>query len=74
MEGANHAGQCVNPLWVKRMLDSCNALGLERLDSLGDLVTEFDAADALIAALDAGRLTLDFDLEPDAPDAGGLDG
>src|SRR5271166_560082 len=56
------------------MLDGCEALGLERLDSLCDLVTELNAADALITALNAGRLPLDFDCEPDAADAGGLHG
>ena len=54
------------------MLDGGDAFGLERIDRLGDLVAELDAADALIAPLDAGRLALDFDLEPDAADAGRL--
>src|ERR1700722_2657046 len=51
-----------------------DALGFEISDRLGDGVAEIDAADPLVAFLDAGRLALNLDLEPDATDAGGLHG
>src|SRR5262245_9710548 len=54
------------------MLDGRHALVLEFLHRADDLVAEFNRADTLIALLDAGRLALDVDLEPDAADAGGL--
>src|SRR5205807_1504190 len=38
------------------------------------LVAEIDSADALVALLNAGGLAADFDLEPDAANAGRLHG
>src|SRR6516164_11153936 len=55
------------------MLDGGNALGLKGLHRLCDLVAELDAADALIAALNARGLSVNFDLEPDTTNAGRLD-
>src|SRR5580693_7106866 len=51
-----------------------DTLGLQIRDRLGDLVAEIDAANAFVPLLDAGRLALNFNLEPDAADAGGLHG
>ena len=55
--------------WVRYRRDP---LCLQVRDRLHDLVAEFDAADALVALLDAGGLAVDFDFEPDAADACGL--
>src|SRR4029079_15450417 len=41
-------------------------------DRFHDLVAEFDPADPLVALLDAGRLAVNLDFEPDAAAAGGL--
>src|SRR5690242_19840709 len=73
MECTDHAGQRVDRLRIERVLHRRDALLLERRHRLDDLVTELDGGDALIAALDAGRLALHVDLEPNAADAGGLD-
>src|SRR5689334_18606377 len=73
MKSADHTWQRVDRFRIERMLDRGDALGLERFDRLGDLVTEFDAADTLISPLNAGRLALDLDLKPDATDASRLD-
>ena len=54
------------------MRDGRDPLGFEIGDGLGDLVAEIDAAHALIPLLDARRLAVDLDLEPDAADASGL--
>src|SRR5262245_64818701 len=49
-----------------------NALRLEICDRLHDLIAEVDAADALVALLNARGLAVNLDLEPDAADACGL--
>src|SRR6185437_98612 len=67
-----HARQRVDCLWVKRMLDRRYTLCFERFDRLGDFVPEFDAADALIAALNSCGFALNFDLEPYPADASRL--
>src|SRR6185312_2391893 len=72
MKRTDHARQSVDCLWVKRMLDRRDTLCLERFDRLGDFVPEFDAADALIAALNSCGFALNFDLEPDPADASRL--
>src|SRR6185437_11863927 len=69
VERTDHARDRVDQLRIKRMLHGRDALLFQGGDGLCDLVTEFDATDALIAPLDAGRLALNFDLEPDAADA-----
>src|SRR5262249_8472849 len=74
VESADHARQCIEWLGIQRMLNCRDTLGFERFDRLGDLVAELDPADALVTPLDAGRLALNFDLEPDATDVCGLDG
>ena len=51
-----------------------DAVILQSLDRLDDLVAEIDGADAQIALLDTCRLALHVDLEPDTADAGRLDG
>src|SRR5262245_31505850 len=56
------------------MRDCRDALGLEIGHCLRDLVAEIDSADTLVSLLDAGRLAVNLDLEPDAPDASRLHG
>ena len=55
------------------MRHGCHALGLEICHRLDDLVTQIDPADAFVALLNAGRLAVNLDLEPDAADASRLD-
>src|SRR5262249_28555857 len=71
-EAADDARERVDRTWVERMRHGCDALVLELLHGLGDLHAEFDPAHALVTFLDAGRLALNLDLEPDAADAGRL--
>src|SRR6185437_4136572 len=73
MKRTDHAREGVDCLGLKRVLDRCYTLCLECFDRLGDFVPKFDAADALISALDARGFALNFDLEPDPADAGRLD-
>src|SRR6476661_8014281 len=54
------------------MSDGCHALRLEIRNRLDDLVAELDPADSFIPFLNAGRLAVNLDLEPDTADAGRL--
>ena len=72
LKTADDAGQRIDRARIERVGDGRDARGLEVGDRLRDLVAEVDAADAEIALLDAGRLAVDLDLEPDAADAGRL--
>src|SRR6516162_1792168 len=73
MECPNHAGDSIDWFSVERMLDGGDALGLKRLDRLGDLVAELDSAHPFITPLDARGFSLNFDLKPDAADTSRLD-
>src|SRR5262245_42609608 len=73
MKCADHARQRVDRLRIQRMLYARDTFVLERRHRFDDLIADLDGADALIAALNAGRLPLYVDLEPNAADAGWLD-
>src|SRR4051812_39070096 len=72
VEGSDHARQCIDRFRIKRMLDAGQALYFKRLHRLDNLVSKLDPADALVAPLDAGRLSLNLNLEPYSADASGL--
>src|SRR5262249_9797640 len=72
-EAADDAGKRIERVGIERMRDGRYALGLEVGDRFDDLVAELDSADALVALLNARRLAVNLDLEPDAADACRLD-
>ena len=73
-KAADDARQRVEGIGVERMRHVGHPPVLELLHGLADLHAEIDAADALVALLDAGGLAEDQNLEPDAPDTGRLNG
>src|SRR5262249_92101 len=65
LEAADDAGKRIDSARIERMLYGRYAIVLKVEHRLHDLVAEIDRADAEIALLDAGRLALDVDPEPD---------
>jgi len=71
-KAADDAGKRIEGVWIERVGDRRDALGLEIRDRLDDFVAQLNSADALVALLNPGGLAVYLDLEPDAADACGL--
>src|SRR5215218_6334832 len=71
-ETSDDAWKRVERVRIQRMRYRRDPLRLKIRDRFHDLVAEFDAADPLVALLDAGGLAVNLDFEPDAADACGL--
>ena len=71
---AHQTGQRAQDVRVERVRNGLEAMLLVVVDRDLDLVSEIDGVHAFIARLDASLLAANEDLEPDAADAGRLNG
>ena len=69
-EASDDAGKRVEGVRIQGVRHGRNSLGLEVRDRFHDLVAEIDAADALVALLNARGLAVESQSQPDTADAG----